>query len=299
MFEKNPRKALVLGITTILLWSTVATASSYAMQFFMPMQMISIGLTLSSILLAFYLLAKGEFSEIRKIRRKDIVNVCLQGSVLFGYYFFYFNAYAYLPAQIASPINITWAFVLVFFNAWFYKEKIAKGEFVGMFLAYIGVVIITVGGSQSSELSARVHPIGIASGIINTFFFAMYWMVNKKSEISPTLSLCLGFFVAGIWGLASLVFTQPSFSGIPHMAWFALFYLTIFEWSVPYITWGLALRLTNSVPTISSLSFFIPFLALTWVSIILDEKILISTLGGLILIVGGTVVLQKFKKTHN
>ncbi len=298
MFEKNPKKALLLGIFTIVIWSSVATASSLAMQTLDPMPMIAIGLTLASILIALYLIAKKEFGEIKTLSKKNAINVFCQGSVLFSYYFFYFNAYANLPAQITSPLNSSWALVLVLFNAWFYKESFSKGEFVGMLIAYLGVILVAVGGTQSEALSASINIEGLASGVVCTFFFAGYWMVNRKCTLSNKLSLCLGFFVAGMWGIVFMLIAQPDLSLVSKSSWYALFYLTVCEWSVPYITWSLALKLTNSVPTISSLSFFTPFLALIWVALILGETIIITTMAGLVLIVCGTIVLQKFKKTH-
>ncbi len=296
MFDKQPRKALLLGVMTILMWSTVSTGFEIALSSLVPLQLIVLGLSFASLLLGIYLLISGEWKKEKKIEKKDIYNVLAQGTCLFCYYFFLFSAYALLPAQIAQPINATWAFILVFLGAWILKQKLSRGELLGMLFAYVGVLIIAVGGAQSSVLSGQINIFGIMHAIACTFFMAGYWIINNQCQLSHRVSLFLGFFIADMCGIIVLLITSPSWENVSFLSVGASFYLALFEWTIPFITWTMALKLTNSISTISSLTFFVPFLSLIWVSLILGETIIASTLAGLVFIVSGTIILQRSKK---
>ncbi len=296
MFQKNPRKALLLGIATILMWSSMSTASEISLEGLEPIQLMPLGFSFSALILGVYLLISGEWKEARNIRKKDWLNVFGQGSSLFAYYFFLFSSYALLPAQITQPVNATWAFVLVFANAWLLKEKLGKNEIAGMFLAYIGVVVIALGGAKSEELSHSINFEGVFYAVISTVFMAAYWIINNRCELSHRVSLFLGFVFAALWSTGALIILNPSWENATLISIGATLYLAFFEWTIPFTTWTLALKLTNSIPTISALSFFTPFLSLFWISLVLAEPIVITTFIGLFFIVGGTIVLQKFKK---
>ncbi len=299
--EKNQTKALALGIGTVLMWSTVSSIFKLALNSINAMQLIALALSIASLFLGSYIVYTGKWRILKKLSRADILNILLQGFLLFAYYFFLFTGYENLPAQIAQPINSTWAFVLVFINAWLVKEMLTKVEFLGMFLAYTGTVIIGIGGARSESFMEQVSIFGIISIVISTFFMAIYWIVNNKCKASHSISLWGGFAVSAI--LANIVLVVQSLMGynlnwevLQNQTFFAVVYLALFEWGLPFTTWTLALKLTTSVTTMGTLSFFNPFLSLIWISIILDEPILITTIIGLVFIVTGMMTQQKFKR---
>ena len=70
-------------------------------------------------------------------------------------------------------------------------------------------------------------------------------------------------------------------------------YVGLFEMAVPFVLWLTALRLTESAARISHLIYLSPILSLVFISVFVGEKILISTLIGLGLILMGTVIQKK------
>ncbi len=299
--EKNQKKALILGIGTILMWSTVSSMFKFALNSISPMQLIALGLSFASLFLGLYIIYKGKWKIIKNLPRADILNILAQGTALFAYYFFLFTAYDYLPAQIAQPINSTWAFVLAIINAWLIKEMLTKGEFLGMFLAYTGAVIISVGATSSSLFVGQISLLGIFFAVISTFFIASYWIINNRCKAPHSISLWGGFTVVAIFAnitlfLQYLLDYDLHWENLQIKTLFAVIYISLFEWALAFTTWTLALKLTTSVTTMSTLSFFNPFLALIWISIILDEPILITTVIGLVFIVAGMMTQQKFKR---
>ncbi len=300
MFNKNPRKALFLAIITILMWSTVATGFEIALKYMTPNELQALALSLSSIILIAYMYLRKSIHEFKKLTKADYINALLQGFCLCSANFLLLQAYDFLPAQIVQPINSTWSIAFVLINSWLVKERLRLGELFGFFLAISGTSYIALGGSWSPELAKAINIEGILSVLSSVITFAFYFIFNSRANTSAVLALLSGFIVASVlsWiavyveGGGSFSFDRMTITGI-----YAVIYLALFEWALPFLTWSLALKLTNSVSTISIISFFNPFLSLLCISIVLGEPIVSSTIFGLCLIVAGTAIQQRFKKT--
>ncbi|MGK0438826.1 MAG: drug/metabolite transporter (DMT)-like permease [Paracoccaceae bacterium] len=74
------------------------------------------------------------------------------------------------------------------------------------------------------------------------------------------------------------------------------FYVGVFEMGLAFILWLKAMKLAENTAKIANLIFISPFLSLIFISVLLDEVILPSTLFGLCLIIAGLVVQQLFAK---
>ena len=76
-------------------------------------------------------------------------------------------------------------------------------------------------------------------------------------------------------------------------------YLGFFELSLPYLFWGKALRLADSVALLGTMPMIVPFLALFWIHLFLGEPILLTTILGLTFIVAGTFLqAREDRKRH-
>ena len=70
-------------------------------------------------------------------------------------------------------------------------------------------------------------------------------------------------------------------------------YVGVFEMGVSFILWLHAMKLTRSTIRVSSLIFMAPPLSLVLIHFVLGEAVLLSTLGGLALILVGLAVQQR------
>jgi drug/metabolite transporter (DMT)-like permease len=87
-----------------------------------------------------------------------------------------------------------------------------------------------------------------------------------------------------------LLFTKvkiPNLKGI-----LGAVYIGLFEMGVTFLLWLKALRLSKTTAYVANLIYLTPFLSLLVISIAVGEKILLSTIIGLVFIVGG-IILQK------
>jgi drug/metabolite transporter (DMT)-like permease len=69
-------------------------------------------------------------------------------------------------------------------------------------------------------------------------------------------------------------------------------YIGLFELGITFLLWLKALKLSKTTAHVANLVYLAPFLSLVVISFVVGETILISTIIGLIFIVGG-IILQK------
>ncbi len=70
-------------------------------------------------------------------------------------------------------------------------------------------------------------------------------------------------------------------------------YIGLFEMGITFLLWLKALKLSKTTANVANLVYLAPFFSLVVISFVVGEKILLSTIIGLIFIVGG-IILQKF-----
>ena len=107
------RRALLLGLSAVFFWSTVATAFKLALRYLDVFQLLFLASLTSAILLTAVLAWRGQLSLLADYFRQAplyylaiaVLNPCL-------YYLVLLNAYDLLPAQQAQAINYTWAITL-------------------------------------------------------------------------------------------------------------------------------------------------------------------------------------------
>lgn len=294
----NQNRAFLYAGLTVLMWSTIATALKLALAYLPPTPLMLIAMGTALVFLGLLLSQKcgapGGWADLSGLTRGDRLNILAQGGILFCYYNLLLRAFDGLPAQVAQPINSTWALVLALLSAWLLRQRLSLKEFLCMLFAYGGVVIVATGGS-SGEL-APIRPLGLACVMGSTVLNAVYWLINAKNKASPLLSLFLSFAVAALLALLALLLGGRGHMPPAPLPWtgiLAAVAVGLLEMGIPFILWGRALKLSTSVARVSTLSFLVPFLSLFWVSLVLREPIALSTLVGLACIVSGTFLQQR------
>lgn len=295
----NQNRAFIYAGLTVLMWSTIATALKLALAQLPPTPLILMATGTALLVFGCLLLrqrhATGGAAAPAPLTRADLLPILVQGGILFCYYNLLLRAFGGLPAQVAQPINSTWALVLALLGSWALRQRLSLREFLWMLFAYGGVVIVATGGS-SGELGP-IRPLSLACVLGSTLLNAVYWLLNAKNKAAPLLSLFLSFGLTFL--LALLVLTldgawaRPLPSPLPWTGILAAVAVGLFEMGIPFVLWGRALKLSASVARVSTLSFLVPFLSLFWVSLVLREPIALSTLAGLACIVSGTFLQQR------
>ena len=293
---KKNTHSILLALAAVLSWSTVATAFKVALTYLTHFEMLLVASLTSVLIFSIVLTFQHKWRLVKQLNRRQWKELAILGFLNpAAYYLILFKAYDMLPAQVAQPVNYAWPIVLLVLLAVFAKQPIPSKKYIGMFISMAGVVMISLGTGQLSGMAVPVT--GVLLAAISAFFWAGYWMVNNKHKHSVDAIVSLfGSFVCGSLYLIVCIpffgFSVPNLNGL-----LAGMYVGGFEMAIPFICFGIAMRITSNPTLINQLCYLSPFLSLFFITMILHEPIVITTYIGLTLIVAGIVFNEYFVKS--
>lgn len=290
------RRALLLALAAVLLWSTVATAFKITLTYLSPLQMVAAASVVSFLFLLTVILVQKRQHEIIPELRKHFRYYLILGLLNpLVYYLVLFQAYTLLPASQAQPLNYTWAIALTLMAAVFLGQKIRKRDWIACVLGYLGVLVIATRGDILGLNFTSVAGVGWA--LLSTFLWAGYWILNTRHQSEPVLTLLLCFGISLPFSLAASWY-WTDWSGIPWQGWAAVTYVGLFEMGLTFVLWLKAMKLTQNTAKISNLIFISPFISLVLLAVIIGETIYPATVVGLVLIISGLVIQQWRRRTR-
>jgi drug/metabolite transporter (DMT)-like permease len=291
----SQNKAYLLAACAIFFWSTVASVFKLTLEHLAPIQLVFYA-TLFSISALFiiiimqrklHLLRQYSKMAMARLALLSLLNPCL-------YYIILFEAYDLLSAQEAMAINYSWVVMMVLLSIPILKQKMNFKAFLGVFVSYVGVLIIATKGDLFSLEFDNPH--GVVLALSTTVIWALFWLFNTKKSNDTVVSLFLIFlfslpFIVLAVFLGS-TFELPTANGLLGAA-----YIGLFEMGITFVFWQSALSLSLTVARVTSLAFITPFLSLVLLYFVLGESILFSTVAGIALIITGLLLQKLF--THN
>ena len=287
---RQHRWSLVYGLLAVLLWSTMATAFKWSLNYTTPLQLIALASVVSWL---FFLVALGITGELKIL--KSTLPGEIARSLLFGllnpgiYYLVLFEAYDRLPAQDAMAINYTWGLTLPLISALFTRQWPSGRALALALLSYLGILIIATDGRlMALEFE---HPMGVGLALLSTVLWGLAWSLNslQKLEAIPALFLNFTAAIPVLWIVMWLEGSMPS------LTWQSLaagVYVGLFEMGIAFLLWLNALRMTQNTLQLSSLIFLAPVISLLLITTVLGEAISVATLIGLGLILVGLAAQQ-------
>ena len=298
MNATSQKSAILYGLATVLCWSTVATAFKLTLVYLSPTQLIVVATLVSSIFLLGVLAVQGRLNLLLTCTARQYAQ-----SLLFGamnpalYYGLLFYAYALLPAQEAQALNYSWAIVMSLLAVPMLGHRLNRFDCMAVLLCYTGVLIIATRGNLLTLEFANSQ--GVLLALASTLVWALYWILNRQDQRDPVLALCLNFLC-----VMPFILLFAWFSGelqtLLSVNWRAIVgavYIGIFEMGLAFVLWLTAIKRAVNTSQVANLIFISPFLSLIFITLVLRETILLSTLMGLGLILFGLFVQQKFSKS--
>jgi drug/metabolite transporter (DMT)-like permease len=289
------KKALLFGLATVALWSTVASAFKLSLRHLDPLQLLLYACVASLLALAGVLAAQGRLGQLRRVSRGELLRCALLGALNPAlYYVILFMAYDLLPAQEAQPINYTWAITLSLLSVPLLGQKLSLRDLAAILISYFGVVIISTHGELTDMRFSS--PAGVALALGSTVVWALYWIGNTRSTADPVTGLFFNF----LFGLPLVLGATLIFSELPPITPEALLggaYVGVFEMGVTFALWLTAMKYAampdgGGTARIANLIFLSPFLSLVFIHVLVGEEILPSTLAGLAFIIAGNALMQ-------
>ena len=281
--------ALAFGLGAVGLWSTMATAFKWALEFSSPMQLIALAATVSWIFFAARLVYLGRLSQLTQISSATMTRYLALGFLNPAlFYWVLFTAYDLLPAQDAMAINYTWGLTLPFIAACFSRALPSAVEVCLALLSYVGILIIVTDGNLTGFEFENVTGVMLAIG--STVLWGLSWVINtrtvERDQVDPELALLINFSMAVpvLWIILSATDSLPNLNGGTILGGI---YVGLFEMGLAFVLWMKAMQLTDTPIRVSSLIFLAPPLSLVFIATVLGETIATSTLTGLVFILAG------------
>lgn len=285
-------KSILLGSVAVLSWATVATAFKIALTHMTVFEMLFVACASALAIFTVWMTVTRSWGELKNLTPQLWGRFALLGFIApTAYYLILFTAYDHLPAQIAQPLNYAWPILLAILLAVLGHKPIPHAKYLGMVVSLAGVVFISVGGKGiTGELSVA----GVLLAFGSAFLWALYWIVNEslKDKLSEVASLFLTFLFGMIYLSIGTIFNP--ISALPAEAIWSGIYIGAFEMGIPFICFGMAIRITSNPALINQMCYLSPFLSLFLIAMVLGEPIMPTTYIGLFLIVAGLVYNEYF-----
>lgn len=294
MKEKSARKAFTLAILAVLFWSTIPTAFKIGLQHQSTIQLLTGATFTSTLVLGIFVLLGNRRRELAGFTKSDFGFSLLMGLLNpVAYYLILFKAYSILPAQVAQPLNMVWPIVLVIISIPLLKQRISWKSIGAMIISFSGIIIISLQGGNVEK--DPENKLGIILALSTSILWAIYFIYNARDKKDPVLRLFVNFLFASLLLLVIGLIRGDMLSLTPQ-ALGAAIYVGIFEMGITFVLWLLALQYAPSSDRISNLVFMAPFLNLILVRLVLDERIFLTTLYGIILLISGIFIQNMITK---
>ena len=288
---KQPSKAYIYALLSVVLWSTVATAFKLGLKTLSPLYLILTASVFSLLSFFIVILFQGKMKELFAVSWQGLGTSALLGALNpFAYYLILFQAYSLLPAQVAQPLNMIWPITLALLSAPLLKQKITGRNILAILISFVGVVFISSQGSFSGL--ANTNLTGALLAIGSSVIWSLFWILSVLDKRDELFKLFWNFVFGIIYLLiTAFLFTDfrlPEAKALP-----AAVYIGLFELGITYILWMKAMQLSENNAKTGNLIFLSPFLSLVFIHFILGETIYFTTFIGLAFIISGIWFQQK------
>ncbi|MBI1937557.1 MAG: EamA family transporter [Ignavibacteriales bacterium] len=286
----NKHKSLLFALSAVLFWSTVATAFKLTLAGMSNAQLLFYSSLTSLIVLFFFVLAYSPNELKQFFKKHHLKNNLVLGFINpFIYYLILFKAYSILPAQEAQPVNLTWPLIISIFSALFLKQKLTVKVMTGMLVSFIGVVVIATRGNIFSLHFHNLY--GVILALSSSFIWASFWILNLLDSREESTKLFGAFFFGTIY-TGIYIFFFDSFGPVETKYMLGAIYVGLFEMGITFFLWLKALSLSDNKAKTSTVVYLFPVISLFFIALVLEEKLFVSSIIGLVMIVGGILVQQ-------
>ena len=242
----------------------------------------------------------GNIYRNSKLYKKDIPIIFILG--LFGVIAYHLGlnyGEQYITAGAASLIIATIPVFILIFAAIILKDKITILKLSGILLALIGVIIISVWGTENTVIGIQ-HIYAALAVLFAAIMAALYTIYGKKLLTRYSgFSLTAYALLLGSIGLVPLISTSlfKEVSAMTINAWVAVIFLGVFSTVIGYAIWYIALEI-KTASELGIYLYLIPVFSTTMSFFLLKDEITYwFILGGILVIIGLIIVnLKEMKK---
>lgn len=272
--------ALLALSLSIVLWSSAFAGIRAGLQEYTPGHLTLLRFLIASVALLFY----AALTRMRRPALRDLPAILVMGfSGITAYQVLLTYGEQHISAGVASLLIASAPCFTALFATLFLRERLNIWGWMGMIGSFVGVALVTSGGSQGLSFSPGALLI-LGAALAESFFFVL-----QKPYLGKYSGLELATYT--IW--AATLFLLVYAPGLPQQvqaasvkASLAVVYLGLFPAAAAYIAWAYALARTTAAEA-SSFLYLLPLFAILIAWLWLNElPSVLSLLGGAVVISG-------------
>jgi drug/metabolite transporter (DMT)-like permease len=262
ILTKQQQGWLMLGLL-VFIWGTSFILIKRGLEVYSPFEVGAIRVSVS-----FLVLLPFALMRLRLVPRAKLKYIIIIGVVGTGLPAFLFaQAQTHIDSSLAGILNSLTPLFTMLLGILFFSQRLSWLRLMGVLLGLtgaVGLVYVTSEGAMEFHFSYAVY------AIIATILYAIQSnMIKYYLDDVPALSIAsLGFFFVGIPVLILLLFFTDFRQTLLHhehglSAFAYIAVLGIFASSIAIIIYNKLIQTTNAVFA-SSVTYFVPVLALIW-----------------------------------
>lgn len=229
------RRATLIGLTAILLWSLLAlfTVGTAPVP---PLELNAICFAIGGAIGLSWTLARGQAGVLRTIGWR----VYVFGTVaLFGFHVLYFSALRMAPAAEAGLIAYLWPLLIVLFSGLLPGERLSAGHVLGALIAFTGAALIVL-RSGTGFTGAALPGYGLA------FLCALTWsgysVLSRRLGAVPTESVAVFCLATAVLSAGLHLAVEPTVWPVGALGWSACIALGVGPVGIAFYVWDIGVK---------------------------------------------------------
>lgn len=222
--KKKAIYADLILLLVALLWGTTFVGGKYALNYFTPLYIIAI-----RFIMAFTMMAIGFRKELMTLTRKDIKGGAIVGTVLFIAFATQLVALQYTAAGKQAFLAGTYVVMVPFISWWLHKKRPDTSSFVGAFICFMGIGLLTLNDSLSIGF-------GDSLTLFSSMFFAGHIISNGYfvDDIGPVKLTIVQFGTVALLSTVAALIFEPFPTDVAAKGIYAVIYLGVLCTGVAY-----------------------------------------------------------------
>lgn len=161
-------------------------------------------------------------------------------------------------------------------------EKVTTRTWLGIFMAFMGIALVTLGSASSGGTFVQTALVGNGLTLLAAICWAGYTVLSKRLlERYSALRVSAVGLLLGVWGLwpfAVADLLALSWRSVSPFVWGSLFYTSCFSIALAYLIWSYSIQrlgaartaiFNNVVPVVTfALAFIVLHEPITWLQIV-------------------------------
>ncbi len=280
MGKSSERTAQLLLGVVVFIWGANFIVMKAVFSEIPPLAFNAVRMTLAALALSAIWLAR---EGIPKMPWQDWLKLCGIGLLGNALYQVLFAIGLDLTTSGISSLLIgtipIWSALLARTLGW---EKITRRTWLGIFIAFVGITLVTLSGPSWEGTLAHNSLMGNGLTLLAALCWASYTVLSKRLlERYSALRVSAVGLLLGVWGLWPLAITDVlrlSWRSVSLPVWGSLFYSSCLSIALAYVIWSYSVQqlgaartaiFNNIVPVVTFvLAFFVLREPITWLQIV-------------------------------